>query len=324
MLHPFVGPDSPEHIWEYAKEEELLYMTRIGFIGLGIMGKPMTKNLLKAGYELVVFDLNKDSVKDVAAAGAIAVSSVGEVARQCQTIITMLPNSPQVKSVALGEGGIFEQAVSGSLYIDMSSIAPLVAKEVGGKLAEKGIRMLDAPVSGGEPKAIEGTLSIMVGGEEADFLEAEPILKQMGASVVRVGSIGSGNTTKLANQVVVALNIAAVSEAMVLAEKAGVDPELVYRAIRGGLAGSTVMDAKTPMMMDRNFKPGFKIDLHIKDLLNALDTAKELGVPLMLTAQVMQMMNVLHERGEGQSDHSALVKFYEDLTNIEISRSVSK
>ena len=295
-------------------------MGKIGFIGLGIMGKPMSKNLLKAGYELLVFDLNRDFVKDVVAAGGTEAASVAEVARQCKVIITMLPNSPHVKAVALGEGGIAENAAPGTLFIDMSSIAPLVAKEVGGKLAEKGVRMLDAPVSGGEPKAIDATLSIMVGGNEADFAEAEPIFKKLGASAVLTGSIGSGNTTKLANQIVVALNIAAVSEALILSEKAGVEPELVYKAIRGGLAGSTVMDAKAPMMMDRNFKPGFKIDLHIKDLANALDTAKELGVPLMLTSQVMQMMNVLREKGEGQSDHSALVKFYEQITGGEIHR----
>jgi len=232
----------------------------------------------------------------------------------------MLPNSPDVKAVAIDQGGIVEFAAEGTLLIDLSSIAPMAAREIEGKLAEKGIRMLDAPVSGGEPKAIDGTLSIMVGGKEEDFEEAEPILKKMGTSVVLVGGIGSGNITKLVNQVVVALNIAAVSEAMILAEKAGVEPEIVYKAIRGGLAGSTVMDAKVPMMMDRNFKPGFKLDLHIKDLSNALDTAKELGVPLMLTSQVFQMMNVLHDKGYGQSDHSALVKFYEQITDAQIDR----
>jgi 2-hydroxy-3-oxopropionate reductase len=295
-------------------------MTSIGFIGLGIMGKPMSKNLLKAGYGLVVFDINKESVKEAVAAGAIEAASIQEVARKCKTIITMLPNSPHVKEVVLGEDGILQNATKGTLIIDMSSISPLVSREVESKISEKGIRMIDAPVSGGEPKAVDGTLSIMVGGSEEDFKEAEPILNKLGASVVRVGGIGAGNTTKLANQVIVALNIAAVSEAMILAEKAGVEPELVYNAIRGGLAGSTVMDAKAPMMMDRNFKPGFKIDLHIKDLTNALDTAKELGVPLLLTSQVIQMMNVLHEKGEGQSDHSALVKFYEQITDMEIHR----
>ncbi len=202
----------------------------------------------------------------------------------------------------------------------MSSIAPLVSIEIEKKVREAGLRMIDAPVSGGEPKAVDGSLSIMVGGNEADFNEALDILKCMGKSVVRVGDIGSGNTTKLANQIIVALNIAAVSEAFVLSTKAGVNPDLVYNAIRGGLAGSTVLDAKVPMMMNGNFKPGFKIDLHIKDLNNVMDTARQMGVPLTLTAQVLQVMRELQAAGEGQSDHSAIVRYYEKLTNTEIRK----
>jgi len=294
-------------------------MNKIGFIGLGIMGKPMAKNLLKAGYELVVYDIEKNSVKQLVEAGATEGASIKDVAQQCKIIVTMLPNSPQVKEVVLGEDGLINHAQRETLIIDMSSIAPLVSREIEGKIKQKGLRMIDAPVSGGEPKAIDGSLSIMAGGSQQDFDEALDILKCMGKSVVRVGGIGSGNTVKLANQVVVALNIAALSEALVLAKKAGVDPQLVFEAIRGGLAGSTVMEAKAPMMINDNFKPGFKIDLHIKDLNNALDTAKELGVPLMLTAQIMQELQALKVDGEGQSDHSAIVKFYEKLSRVKVS-----
>lgn len=295
-------------------------MKKIGFIGLGIMGKPMAKNLLKAGYDLTVFDINKQAVDEVVKAGAAEGASIKDIASNCNLIITMLPNSPQVKEVILGKGGVIESVKAGTLVVDMSSISPLVSIEVEKKLAEKDVRMIDAPVSGGEPKAIDGSLSIMVGGNEKDFNEALDILKCLGSSVVLVGRIGSGNTTKLANQVIVALNIAAVAEAFMLATKAGVDPESVYKAIRGGLAGSAVMDAKVPMILEGNFKPGFKIDLHIKDLNNALDTAKEVGAPLMLTAQIMQIMQALKVDGEGQSDHSAIVKFYEKISKSEVRK----
>jgi 2-hydroxy-3-oxopropionate reductase len=295
-------------------------MTGIGFIGLGIMGKPMSKNLLKAGYDLLVYDINPDCVKNVAAAGARPAASIAEVAKRCSVIFTMLPNGPEVKEVVLGNGGILQNAHKDSLLIDMSSIAPQVSINVAAELAEKGIRMLDAPVSGGEPKAIEGTLSFMVGGPISDFELALPMLKKMGSSIVLVGEIGSGNTTKLVNQVIVAINIAAVSEGMLLAKRCGVNLDRVFDAIKGGLAGSSVLNAKVPMILDRNFKPGFKIDLHIKDLDNALSTAKEMGVPLLLTAQVNQMFNVVHEKGEGQSDHSALVKFYESLAGDTVCR----
>ncbi|HYG58725.1 MAG TPA: 2-hydroxy-3-oxopropionate reductase, partial [Symbiobacteriaceae bacterium] len=286
-------------------------MGKIGFIGLGIMGKPMSKNLLKAGYSLVVYDVNPGPMEEVVAAGAEAAGSPAEVARQCPLVIVMVPNSPHVKAAVLGPNGVIEGAQAGTLVVDMSSIDPLVSREVGARLAEKSIRFLDAPVSGGEPKAIEGTLSIMVGGAQADFDEAFPALKCMGASVVRCGEIGAGNVTKLANQIIVALNIAAMSEALVLATKAGVDPELVYKAIRGGLAGSTVLDAKAPMALARNIKPGFRINLHIKDLANALAAGHEVGVPLPLTAQVMEMMQALKVDGLGEADHGGLIRFYE-------------
>ena len=294
---------------------------KIGFIGLGIMGRPMAKNLIKAGHELIVVDFNKEAVKDLESNGASSAGTPAEVLKQVELVITMLPNSPHVKTVALGEHGLIEAAAAGKTLIDMSSIAPGASQEVAEGLAAKGMDMLDAPVSGGEPKAIDGTLAVMVGGNKKEvFDKYKDILDIMAGSVVYVGKIGAGNTTKLCNQVVVALNIAAVSEAMVLAKKAGVDPDLVYQAIRGGLAGSTVMDAKAPMMMDRNFKPGFRIDLHIKDMANALETSRAVGVPLPLAAQAMEMMQAIKQDGCGVEDHSSIVKFYEKIANIEVTR----
>lgn len=291
---------------------------KIGFIGLGIMGKPMSKNLLKAGYSLVVCDKNQASVDELTKAGAQSATNAKQVAQQCDVIITMLPNSPHVKEVVLGENGIVEGAKAGTTIIDMSSIAPLASREIHDEVVKKGLVMLDAPVSGGEPKAIDGTLSVMVGGDKAVFDKHYDLMKAMAGSVVYTGEIGAGNVTKLANQVIVALNIAAMSEALVLATKAGVNPQLVYQAIRGGLAGSTVLDAKAPMVLERNFKPGFKIDLHIKDLQNALDTSHGVGTSLPLTAIVLEMMQALKTDGMGESDHSALARYYEALAKIEI------
>lgn len=293
---------------------------KIGFIGLGIMGKPMSKNLLKAGYELVVNDINKAAVDELVAAGAKSAETPKEVAEQVEVVITMLPNSPHVKAVILGKNGVIDGAKPGTIVADMSSIAPLASREVYAKLAEKGIDMVDAPVSGGEPKAIEGTISVMVGGKKEIFDKCYPVLKAMAGSVVYTGEVGAGNITKLANQIIVALNIAAVSEALVLASKAGVEPEAVYQAIRGGLAGSTVLDAKAPMMMDRNFKPGFRINLHIKDLNNVLETSHEVGVPLPLTSAVLEMMQALKVDGFEMEDHSSLVKYYEKLAKTEVKR----
>ena len=290
---------------------------KTGFIGLGIMGKPMAKNLLKAGYKLIVYDVNAEAVRELAAAGAETATSPKEVARQCDVIVTMLPNSPHVKAVALGPGGIIEGARAGQILVDMSSIAPLAAQEVAKALAEKGVEMIDAPVSGGEPKAIEGTLSIMVGGKKEIFDRCREMLGKMGASVVLCGAIGAGNTTKLANQIIVALNIAAMSEALVLGAKAGVNPETIYQAIRGGLAGSTVLDAKGPMVLNGNFKPGFRIELHIKDLANALETGHEVGVPLPLTSQVMEIMQALKVDGKAGNDHGGIIQFYEKLAQFE-------
>ena len=293
---------------------------KVGLIGLGIMGRPMGKNLLKKGYDLTVFDLNREAMDDLVSCGAKAAESAGEVGARCGVVLTMLPNSPHVKSVALGEGGLKDTMKPGSVLIDMSSINPIASREIAQELGEKGIDMLDAPVSGGEPKAIDGTLSFMVGGKEKVFEQYKELLSAMGASVVRCGDIGAGNVTKLCNQIVVACNIAAVSEALMLGKKAGVAPEMIYQAIRGGLAASAVMDAKAPMMMDRNFQPGFRIDLHIKDLNNVLDTAKSVDSPMILTNQVFEMMKVLHQDGGGSLDHSALVKVYEKLTGEVITR----
>ena len=290
---------------------------KIGLIGLGIMGKPMAKNLLKAGYELWVNSRSQGPMEELAACGAHAATRK-ELAENAEVIITMLPNGPQVREVILGD--VIKDMRPGQIFIDCSSISPVVSKEIAAALAEKGVEMLDAPVSGGEPKAIDGTLSFMVGGKQAVFDRCKDILGAMGASVTRCGEVGAGNTTKLANQIIVACNIQAVAEAFTLAQKAGVDPEVVYKAIRGGLAGSTVLDAKGPMMIAGNDKPGFKIDLHIKDLNNALDCAHTVGAPVPMTAAVQEILQWLHNNDCGENDHSAIAKYYEHLTGIHIGR----
>ena len=292
---------------------------KIGLIGLGIMGKPMAKNLLKAGYDLTVSDLNQAAVDEVVAAGAKAATNA-EIGETCDVVLTMVPNSPQVKAVMLGEDGVAAHMRPGTTFIDMSSINPVASKEIAAVLEAKGIDMLDAPVSGGEPKAIDGTLSFMVGGKQEVFDKYKDLLGAMGSSVVRCGEVGAGNTTKLANQIIVACNIQALAEALTLAQKAGVDPASVFAAIKGGLAGSTVMNAKAPMMIEGNDKPGFKIDLHIKDLNNVLDCAHAVGAPVPMTAEVQEILQWLHNRGEGQKDHSAIAHYYEYLTGIEIGR----
>lgn len=294
------------------------YEMKIGFIGLGIMGRPMSKNLIKAGYELVVFDFNKEAVEDLVSCGAAAAESGKEVASRVDVVITMVPNSPHVRAAVLGENGVAEGAKEGLVLIDMSSIDPTESKAIGAELAKKGIEMMDCPVSGGEPKAIDGTLSVMCGGKRELFDRFYDLLRVMGGSVVYVGELGSGNVAKLANQMVVAINIAAVSEALTFAKKAGTDPELVYQAIRGGLAGSTVMDAKAPMMLAGNYKPGFRIELHIKDLNNALNAAHAISAPAPLTAQMMEVMQFLRANGCDKDDHSVIVKYYEKISGISV------
>lgn len=293
---------------------------KIGFIGLGIMGKPMARNLMKKGHTLVVSGHNKAVAAEFEKDGASVFETPKEIAANSDIIITMLPNSPQVEEVVLGKDGVIEGAKKGSCVIDMSSIAPLSSRKIAAELEKVGVDMLDAPVSGGEPKAIDGTISVMVGGRQDVFDKYKDVIGCMAASVVRTGDIGAGNATKLANQIIVAINIAAVSEALTLAAKVGVEPELVYKAIRGGLAGSTVLDAKAPMMMDRNFKPGFRINLHIKDLKNVLDTSHEVGVTLPLTASVMEIMQALKADGHEAEDHSSIVRYYEKLDNIIVKR----
>ena len=292
---------------------------KIGFVGLGIMGKPMAKNLLKAGFDVTVTTHKQAVIDEMVAAGAKAARNAkDEIEQGCDVIITMLPNSPQVRSVALGEGGVLEAGKSGITLIDMSSIDPVESKKIGEKLAEAGIDMLDAPVSGGEPKAIDGTLSVMVGGKKETFDKFYDVLMAMAGSVVYVGPLGSGNVAKLANQMIVAANIGIVAEALTFAKKAGTDPELVYQAIRGGLAGSTVLDAKAPMMLSGNYKPGFRIDLHIKDLTNALNASHAINMPVPMTAHMMEVMQELKNHDEGGNDHDDIVKYYERMTGVSI------
>ena len=293
---------------------------KIGFIGLGIMGKPMAKNLLKAGHELKVHDLVTAAVEELVLAGAVKAQSCADAARGSDLIITMLPNSPHVKAAVLGENGVLEGLAPGSILVDMSSINPIASREICLEVEKKGCFMLDAPVSGGEPKAIDGTLSLMVGGKQEIFDKYEAVLKAMGSSVVLCGDIGAGNVTKLCNQTIVAVNIAVLAEAMQMGQMCGVAPEKIFQAIKGGLAGSTVMNAKAPMMMEQNFAPGFRIDLHIKDLNNVVDAAKTVDAPIPLTQQVLEMMKVLHLQGDGVSDHSALLKYYQKLTGEVLHR----
>ena len=298
----------------------ILEKKSIGFVGLGVMGQPMAGKLIKAGYSVTVYDIRSEAVEALVKTGAGKGENPKKVASESEVIITMLPDSPQVEEVILGKNGVLEGAKPGSLIIDMSSIAPKTAVKIAAEAALKGINMIDAPVSGGEPKAIDGTLSIMVGGKEEHFEQAKEILLCMGASALLMGEIGAGNITKLANQIMVALHLAAMSEAMVFAEKAGVDSEKVYHAIRGGLAGSTVLDAKMPLILERNFKPGGPIRMHTKDLVNVRDTAFETDAPIPLTAQVMEFMKALKAEGKGEDDHGGLIQYHEKLAGLTVKR----
>lgn len=293
---------------------------KIGFIGLGIMGKPMSKNLLKAGFKLVVHDVVPQPVEELVQAGAEKGASPKDVASRSNIVITMLPDGPEVEQVVLGPDGVLEGAAPRSLLIDMSSISPMVSQKVAAACEAKGVDFLDAPVSGGEPKAIQGTLAIMVGGKREVFERALPVLERMGSSVTHTGPVGAGNVTKLANQIMVACNIAAMGEALVLAAKAGLDPEIVFEAVKGGLAGSTVLNFKAPMVIARDFRPGFRIRLHHKDLRNALAAAESLQVPLPLTSQVQQMLISLIGEGKGELDHAAIVQFTEKLAQVEVKK----
>lgn len=293
---------------------------RIGFVGLGIMGKPMARNLMAAGYALTVYDIIGEPVEELATEGAAAASSPAQAAAASIRTITMLPDSADSERAILGPDGVLEGAKPGSVIIDMSSIAPSMSQHIAAACADRGVAFLDAPVSGGEPGAVAGTLAIMVGGDQAVFDDCKPMLDIMGGNVVLTGAVGAGNITKLANQIIVAANIEALSEALVLSQKAGVDPERVFNAIRGGLAGSAVMEAKAPMMLDRNFRAGFRIRLHQKDLRNVLQTASELNVPLPVTALVQQMLGSLVNAGEQESDHAAILHFIENLAGVAVQR----
>ena len=292
----------------------------IGFIGVGIMGLPMADNLIKAGYQLAVNDINQDRLEAIKQKGAQSRPTPAQIAQQCQTIITMLPNGPEVEEVVLGPNGLLETVQAGTIVIDMSSIAPPVTLRLGAELDRKGAVFIDAPVSGGEPGAIAGQLAIMVGGPESAVEQVRPILEVMGASVVRVGALGAGQTTKLVNQILVALHIQAMGEAFVLAQKANVDPEAVFNAIKAGLAGSNVLNAKVPLVLDGNFKPGFRIRLHQKDLDNALATAKGLGLSLPATGLVAQIVNGLVGQGKGEDDHGGIVQAIEAANHVAIRK----
>jgi 2-hydroxy-3-oxopropionate reductase len=294
--------------------------SKIGFVGLGIMGRPMAKNLLKAGHQVTVYDIMPTGMDDVVAAGAQKGTSPKDVASKTDIIITMVPDGPEVEQAVLGPNGVLEGAKKGAIVVDMSSINPTVSQKVGAACEAKGVEFLDAPVSGGEPKAIDGTLAIMVGGKKEVFDQIEPILKQMGSTVTLTGKIGAGNVTKLANQIMVACNIAAMSEALVLATKAGLDPEVVFNAVKAGLAGSTVLNVKAPMVYSRNFKPGFRIRLHQKDLRNALLAAESMKVSLPLTSVVQNMLIDLMNNGKGDLDHSAIVQVIEQASAVEVKK----
>lgn len=291
----------------------------VGFIGLGIMGMPMARNLMKAGYSLTAYDVVGTRVQKLAAEGATPVSSSKEAAQRAPLVITMVPDSPHSEAAILGTNGVLEGASPGSVVIDMSSIAPATSKKIATACEARDVDFLDAPVSGGEPGAVAGTLAIMVGGKRNVFDRHEELLHAMGTGVVYCGDYGAGNTTKLVNQIIVAINIEALSEALVLAKKAGLEPGVVFEAIKGGLAGSNVLNTKAPMMIAGDFEPGFRIGLHQKDLHNALLTAKELGVPLPVTGLVQQMLGALVNEGKGDWDHSAIATFIEGMARVTIS-----
>ncbi|MFP3357315.1 2-hydroxy-3-oxopropionate reductase [Planococcus sp. SIMBA_143] len=291
----------------------------IGFIGLGIMGKPMSLNLLKAGYQVSVNDLNTEAVDTLIRAGA-QFATPAEMGATCDVVITMLPASHHVKQVVLGDNGILTNATPGTVIIDMSSISPVASVEIANEAAKRGVDMIDAPVSGGEPKAIDGTLAIMAGGKESVFESVKDVFECVGSDIVLVGDNGSGVTAKLANQIIVNLNIAAMSEALVLAAKAGIDVEKMYQAIRGGLAGSAVLDAKVPLILDRNFVAGGRIDINLKDMTNVMETAHEIGVPLPLSSQLVEIFHALKVDGKAADDHGGIVQYYERLANVEVRK----
>jgi len=294
-------------------------MSQIGFIGLGIMGKPMAMNLLKAGKALMVNDLDQNAVNALVAEGAVS-ATIAEIGAACDVIFTILPNGAIVKSVLLGDNGVSSTVKSNTLVVDMSSITPTESKDCYDALQKFGVSFIDAPVSGGEPKAIDGTLAFMAGGDVAAFELAKPYFEIMGASAILVGPSGSGSVTKLVNQVIVNLNIAVVSEAFVMAAKAGADLEKVYQAIRGGLAGSTVLDAKVPLMLDRNFVPGGKLSINLKDIKNVMATAHSIDVPMPLSSQLLEILQSLKVLGHVEDDHGGIVQYFEHISGVKVSK----
>ena len=293
---------------------------KIGFIGLGIMGGPMARNLIDAGYEVVLYNRTKEKAKEIASGGATVADSPRDVAESSDVIVTMLSDSPQVEEVVAGEDGVLEGIKEGALLVDMSTISPVVTRELEEKVKERGASMLDAPVSGGDVGAQQGTLSIMVGGGEEDFERARPLFEVLGDTMTHVGPIGAGQTAKAANQIVVALTIEAISEALVLGSKAGVAPDKILEALSGGLAGSNVMEAKKEKFLSHDFDPGFKVELHHKDLGIALAAGREYGVSLPVTAIVDQMLEALKAKGRGDRDHSAILTFVEDQAHHKVGK----
>jgi 2-hydroxy-3-oxopropionate reductase len=298
------------------KEEK---MKKTGFIGLGIMGRPMAKNLLKAGVELLVSDLNKEAVADVVSAGAKE-ASYAEIGEQCERIIIMVPSGAISKSILFDEGGVASTIKAGSVVCDMSSVTPVESQECYEGLKKLNVGFVDAPVSGGEPGAIAGTLAIMAGGDQKDFDDMMEYFDILGSSALLIGGSGSGSVTKLANQVIVNNTIAVVSEAFVMATKAGADPKKVYEAIRGGLAGSAVLDAKIPMIIERNFKPGGPIRINHKDIKNVVNTAHSIDVPIPYTAQLYEILQTLKIHGHMEDDHGGIVQYFEMLANVEVKK----
>ena len=293
---------------------------KIGFVGLGIMGAPMAKNMIDAGYEVSAYDIVESNLDKVVDQGAFKACCPKEVSEKSDITIIMVQNSPQSETAVLGKEGALEGASSGDLIIDMSSISPLVSQKISEQCQSKGVKFLDAPVSGGEPGAIEGTLAIMTGGNSSDFERAKPIFDVLGASSVLCGDVGAGNFTKLANQMIVGANIHILAEALTLTTKAGLDPETVFNAIKGGLAGSNVMNTKAPMMYERNFKPGFRIELHLNDITNAMETANELQLPLQVTSNLHQVLKSLVIEGNGKDDHSGILKFVQNQSGVEVKK----
>lgn len=291
---------------------------KIGFIGLGIMGKPMVRNLLKAGYAPTIYNRSRPAMEELSRAGATVGSSPKDVAAVSGVVITMLPNSPDVEAIVLGTNGVLEGAKPGTIVIDMSTISPLVSRKIYEEAKKGGVAALDAPVSGGEKGAIEGTLSIMVGGDQEIFDAVVPIFQTMGKTITYMGPAGAGGFTKLANQVIVAINLTAIGEALTLGAKAGLDPERLIQALSGGMAGSRCLDMKGPRIIERNFTPGFKTDLHYKDLGLIMEAAHALQVPLPTTAGVQELFSALRVKGRGALDHSAVITILEDLAGVQV------